>query len=59
MIAVPAIARNAKNHTGQYLKPVLARKAKGGAQGSGIGPRNGLVAGIIRFPAKADPCGPA
>ena len=24
------IARNAKSHTGQYLKPVLARKGKGG-----------------------------
>jgi excinuclease ABC subunit A len=24
------IARNPKSYTGQYLKPVLARKAKGG-----------------------------
>ena len=42
MIAVPAIARNAKNYTGQYLKPVLARRAKGRPPRGGVGPRNGL-----------------
>ena len=52
------IARNPKSYTGQYLKPVLARKAKGGRTRGGVGPRNGLAA-ITRFPAKADPCGPA
>ena len=30
------IARNPKSYTGQYLKPVLARKGKGGRRGGGV-----------------------
>ena len=41
------IARNPKSYTGQYLKLVLARKAKGGRQGGGVGRREAACCGLI------------
>ena len=53
------IARNAKSYTGQYLKPVLARKAKSARKSGGVGSPNrtkNLCSNMIAFGHQSRSC---
>ena len=52
------IARNPEELYGAVSEACAGAKGEERAQGGGVERRNALAA-IIRFPAKADPCGPA